>query len=195
MKGSVLRKPLPVFVLSLAAVVPIVSHAQEFKPMIKAGFDFGGDTLVNVTFTNGETDSIKANDGFYFGVGVSILATSEIEAELSLSYKFESITAENGDVDFTRMPLDALVFYRFPSPSIRVGGGLTYHLNPKLSGSGIAGGLNATFDDALGFVLQADYVFPKLFLVGVRYTQLEYEASNGAKAKSNGAGLTFSMRF
>jgi hypothetical protein len=195
MKGSLLRKSLPALALSLAAAVPIVSQAQEFKPMLKAGFDFGGDTLVSVTFTNGETDSLKAHEGFYIGGGLSILATSEIEAELSLSYKFDSISASNGEVEFSRLPLDALVFYRFPSPSIRVGGGLTYHLNPKLSGSGVAGGLNASFDDALGFVLQADYVFPKLFLVGVRYTQLEYEASNGAKAKSNGAGLTFSVRF
>lgn len=169
--------------------------------MLKVGYDFGGETLATVTFTDGSTQSIKANQGFYLGGGASILLTNpkDIEVEVALSYKEDSITAANGEVKFTRIPLDALVFYRFPE-HFRVGGGLTYHLNPKLSTSGVVGNINVNFDDALGWVLQAEYLLPPRssrtpkMTVGARFTMIDYE-TNGATAKSNGVGITFSIGF
>ena len=82
------------------------------------------------------------------------------------------------------------MFYRFPQ--FRVGGGLTYHLSPKLSGSGVVSG-SAKFDDSAGFVLQADYLLQKI-TVGLRYTSLDYKVG-GASVKSNGAGITFGISF
>lgn len=182
--------------LLLAAAVP-AAQAAEVRPMFKGAADFGGDTLITVTFSTGSTESIKANQGLSLGGGVSIANDAgDIETELSLSYKFYTVSASNGDVTFSRWPLDALVFYRLPE--LRVGGGLTYHLNPELSGSGFAGGLNVNFDNALGLLLQADYrVTPKINL-GIRYTSLDYKVRvNGASAtaKSNGVGIVFSASF
>ncbi len=172
MTGSTFRRLLPALILVAAAVIPAASHAVDVRPTLKAGFDFGGDTLVTVVFTDGSTKSINANEGLYFGGGVSILSDSkDIETEVSLSYKFTGINASNGSVDWTRFPLEVLVFYRLPQ--FRVGGGLTYHLSPKLSGSGPAGNINTKFDDSAGFVLQADYLLQKI-TVRLRYTSLEY---------------------
>jgi hypothetical protein len=173
------------------------ARAAEVRPMIKAAADFGGDTLVTVVFTDGSRQSIKANELLSIGGGVSIVNdTGDIETELTLSYKFATVTASNGDVTFSRFPLDALVLYRLPQ--LRLGGGLTYHLGPKLSGSGVASGLNANFDDALGLLLQADYrVTPKINL-GIRYTSLDYKLRVGgasATARSNGVGIVFSASF
>jgi len=84
-----------------------------------------------------------------------------------------------------------LVFYRLPQ--FRVGGGLTYHLSPKLSGSGPAGNINTKFDDSAGFVLQADYLLQKI-TVGLRYTSLEYKLGGGS-VKSDGVGVTFGISF
>jgi len=190
----------------LAAVVSIAAmllgtasaaHATDVRPMIKAAADFGGDTLVTVVFTDGSRASIKANELLSLGAGVSIVnQAGDIEAEVSLSYKFALISASNGDVTFSRWPIDALVFYRLPE--LRLGGGLTYHINPKLSGSGVASGLDASFDDALGLLLQADYrVTPKINL-GIRYTSLDYKLHVGgatATARSNGVGVVFSASF
>jgi len=44
-------------------------------------------------------------------------------------------------------------------PNFRFGGGLTFHLNPTLKGSGQASGLQANYKDAAGLVLQGDYMF------------------------------------
>ncbi len=178
------------------SVLVLPSYAADIRPMIKAGYDFGGETLVTVVFTDGSRDSIKANEGLFFGGGASIVNdTKDMEIELTLSYKFQTITANNGDVDWTRWPLEALVFYRLPQ--VRVGGGLTYHLNPKLSGSGVVGGLDVKFQNALGFVLQADYRLTDRANLGVRYTSLEYTVTGGGAgaAKSNGIGITFSGSF
>jgi len=181
---------------SLAAILAAAgAEGAEVRPFVRGGIDFGGDTLVTVVFVGGETDTIKANEGVYAAGGVSILNEARnMEVEISIGYKFDTITASNGEVDWTLMPVDALVFYRLPQ--WRLGGGLTYHLNPELDGSGVVGGLNLKFDDALGVVLQADYLIRQNMAVGARYTNVKYEPKGGgASAKSGGIGATFSYRF
>ena len=183
-----------------AALAAAPAHAVDVRPMLKAGYDTGGDKLLTVTFTDGSTKSIRANEGLFVGAGASIVNdTKDIEAELSLSAKFTAVSASNGDVTWTTFPLDALVFYRFPN--VRVGGGLTYHINPKISSSGVTlVPSDVQVDNALGYVLQADYRFGEKIGLGLRYTGLEYKlhsASTGASAtkKSNGVGLVFSVSF
>jgi hypothetical protein len=193
MTGNAMLKAVLGLVLMVVAAVPVASLAADVRPVFKAGYDTGGDTIVTAVFTNGSTKSIKANEGIYIGGGASILLDSkDIEIEMTASYKYQSITAGNGDITWTRIPLEGLVFYR--APKFRVGGGLTYHLSPKLSGSGVAGGLNVNVDDALGVVLQGDWLITQKISVGLRYTNLSYKA-NGVKANSDGVGVTFGMRF
>ena len=193
MTGIRALKSFTALAMVIAAAAPLGSQAADVRPVIKGGVDFGGETIATATFSSGSTESIKANEGVYFGGGVSILLDSKaIEIETTLSYKYTSITASNGDITWTRYPLEVLAFYRMPK--FRLGGGLTYHLSPKLKASGAAGSFNVTVDDALGVVLQADYLFTPKFSVGGRYTILEYKA-NGVPAKSDGVGITIGFSF
>jgi hypothetical protein len=188
-------KPLKILAF-LAGTCALGAQAAEIRPLIKAGFDVGGDTMVSVTFTNGDTEKVRANEGFYLGGGAAILDEARnMEYHVTLAYKFALIDAENGDIEWTRIPLEALVFYRFPRA--RVGGGLTYHINPKLEGSGVVGGLDIEFKNALGLVLQADWLITRKIALGGRFTFLEYDAEGAftGSAKSNGVGVTFSMNF
>ena len=185
------------FALATALAAAAPACATDVKPMFKVGADFGGDELVTVTFTSGDTRTIHANDGLFLGGGVSILNDArDLEAEISLSFKFDTISASNGDVTWSRWPLDALLFYRLPS--MRLGGGLTYHINPELKGSGAVGNIFDKFDDALGIILQADYSISERHHIGVRYTSIEYKLNAPGlqgTAKSNGLGLVFSASF
>lgn len=189
----------PFLALALAATLLIAAPARatDVEPMLKVGADFGGDELVTVTFTNGDTRTIHANDGLFLGGGVSILNDErDVEAEISLSFKFDTINASNGEVTWSRWPLDALLFYRLPS--MRVGGGLTYHINPELKGSGVVGNVFDKYDNALGFIVQADYSISERHHIGVRYTGIEYKLNAPGlqgTAKSNGFGLVFSASF
>jgi hypothetical protein len=180
----------------LAAMWALGAQAAEIRPLIKAGFDVGGDTMVSVVFTNGDTEKVRANEGFYLGAGATILDEARnMEYHVTLAYKFALVDADNGDIEWSRIPLEALVFYRFPRA--RVGGGLTYHINPKLEGSGVVGGLDIEFKNALGLVLQADWLITRKIAVGGRFTFLEYDAEGAftGSAKSNGVGVTFSINF
>jgi hypothetical protein len=180
----------------LAATSALGAQAAEIRPLIKAGFDLGGDTMVTVAFINGDTEKVRANEGFYLGGGAAILDQARnMEYHVTLAYKFAVINADNGDIEWTRIPLEALAFYRFARA--RVGGGLTYHINPKLEGSGVVGGLDIEFKNALGVVLQADWLITRNIALGGRFTFVEYDAEGAftGSAKTNGLGVSFSMNF
>jgi hypothetical protein len=180
------------FALAALFVVPAVSGAAEIRPVFVAGYDTGGDKLVTVTFTNGDSESIRANEGLYVGGGISVLNDDKnIEFVGTVNYKYQSVSADNGDVTWTRIPIDTLVFYRMQS--FRFGGGLTFQLSPKLKGSGAASNINTNVDNAVGLLLQADYLLGKVN-IGVRGTLVDFK-SGGATAKGNGVGITFGITF
>lgn len=178
--------------LVVFSAVPAVPRAAEVRPVFVAGYDTGGDKLVTVTFTNGDTQSIRANEGLYVGGGISVLNDDKnIEFVGTVNYKYQAVHADNGDITWTRIPIDTLVFYRMQS--FRVGGGLTFQLSPKLSGSGAAGNINTNVDNAVGLLLQVDYLLGKVN-IGVRGTMVDFK-SGGATAKGNGVGVTFGITF
>ncbi len=175
-----------------ALALPGAAHAVDIRPVLVVGIDTGGDKIVTVTFTNGDTKSIRANEGLFIGGGFSALNDDKtIEFQGTVNYKYASITADNGDVTWTRIPIDALLFYRWEK--FRLGGGVTYHISPSLKGSGAAGNVNVDVDNAVGAIVQGDLVFGKFF-IGGRYTFLSYKA-NGGTAKSDGVGIEVGIRF
>jgi hypothetical protein len=162
------------------------------RPVVVVGYDGGGDQIATVTFTTGKSDSIRANEGLYAGAGVSVLnGAGNIEFLATLSFKYQELRADNGNIRWTRFPLDALLFYRWPS--FRLGGGLTYVIDPTLKGSGVSTGVDAAFDNAVGAVVQGDYLLDG-FALGLRATLLEYKLG-GATFKSSGLGVTFGYTF
>jgi hypothetical protein len=170
------------------------AQASDVHGLFRLGLEFGGDTIKTVDFTDGTTATIKANEGIYLGGGMALVeVVKDVDIELSLAWKFKAIIASNGDVTFTRFPLEALVFYKFDK--VRLGGGATYHLNPKLTVSGAAIGPNVSYDNALGRVLQADYRVTDKLNVGLRYTSIEYKVGNSPAKSGNGAGIMFSGSF
>ncbi len=174
------------------AAAPETSRAAEVRPVLVGGYDTGGAKIAEVPFTSGATDSITANEGLYVGAGVSVLNDDRnIEFLGAVNVKYVGIHASNGNVEWTRVPVDALVFYRMES--FRIGAGVTYVISPRLTGSGLASNINASPDNALGGLVQADYLLGKVAL-GLRYTFLEYK-TGGSTSKSDGVGISFGFTF
>lgn len=175
--------------LSLTMVV-LPSRAAEVRGLAKLGLDFGGDTLVVAQFTSGIDAKIKANEGLYFGGGVSILNdTKKLSLELTAAWKFASIDATNQTFEFTRFPLEALGFYHFSgAEGMRIGGGLSYQLNPKFTADGSLFNGTVDFDNTAGYVVQLDYTRTH-FNYGARYTAAKYEANGVQIATGNGLGI------
>lgn len=181
-------------VLSAVLLFALVDRASaQLQGVVKVGFDYGGDSLVTVRFIDGSTASIDANEGFYLAGGIAwIDDVRSLESHLTIGWKSASINAANGDLDFTRFPLEAMVFYN--TYSFRYGGGLTYHLNPELKVSGAAPDVGRDYDDAVGIILQVDYRATDYLGIGLRYTVLEYSGP-GDDARANGLGLTVTGTF
>lgn len=172
------------------------AEARNIRGVLNLGLDFGGDTLVDGSFVGGDTFDIKAGELLYFSGGIIFMPDSiesNFETHLTIGWKFDSVNADNGDIDFNRFPLELLYFYKVNN--WRLGGGLTYHLNPKLKGSGVASGINANFDDALGFVIQSHYSLDETFSIGVRYTIIDYEGEGLKTIDANSFGLTLGYSF
>ncbi len=169
------------------------AQAVEWRGVVKAGYDFGGDTLQTVRFADGTTESIKANDGFYFGGGIALVpAASNFETQLTLAWKYTGVTANNGEISFTRYPLEALAFYNWDF--FRVGGGLTYHINPKLKRSGVVSGGGVDFNSRVGAIVQADYRVTENVTAGIRYTYITY-TGDGRDIHGDGFGVAISGSF
>src|SRR5262245_11094772 len=189
------------------ALVAAPSYAVGVNPTFKIGYDFGGDTLIEVQSSSGATRKLKAGQGLFLGAGASILSDAkDLEGEVTLSYKYANITAQNGDINWSVLPLDGLIFYRMPN--FRIGGGLTFHTNPTLKGSGAATGLQANYKDAAGLVLQADYIFGERIKLGMRFTGIKYKAETVSPAsglagtptpptnpKADSLGVVFTVSF
>jgi hypothetical protein len=170
------------------------AHAADVGPMFKVGWDTGRTVFLKVPFADGPSQQIRVNDGLYAGGGISVVNDDRsLEGELSVSYKAKLVTGENGQVDWNRIPIDALAFYR--TTNYRFGGGLTYHTFVRLRGTGDAQ-MFVEFENALGFVGQIDMLFGERGSVGLRFLKLEYKAKGfDYKAKSDGIGITASMSF
>ena len=183
--------------IPLAAVLALSAtsaRAWDVGPMFKFGWDTGRNILLQVPFSTGPSQQIRVNEGLYGGAGIAVINDSRtLEGELSVSYKAKLVTGDDGQVDWNRIPIDLLGFYR--TQNFRFGGGLTYHTFVRLRGTGNAQ-MFQEFENALGAIAQIDMLFGERGSIGVRFISLEYKAKGiDYKANSNGIGVTASISF
>ena len=174
------------------------ANASDTKFGIQGGYASGGDTLATVNFTDGSSESLKSGSGISIGAFTIIpISDNGVAIKLAANYLHDSVTATNGEVTFTRLPLDALVLKQMNK--WQVAAGLTYHLNP-LYESTFDSGSKVDADNALGLLLEANYqVYSNDSLalnIGASYTNIEYSFV-GVTKKYDGsnfaitAGLSF----
>ena len=145
--------------------------------VLTGGIGTGGDELAEVEYDHGDDGEVRAGGLVLLGVGIDHQFGNNWEVQATVNYLFDGADADNGDVFFSRWPLDLLAFYR--NGNHRFGGGLTYHLNPEFEVDlDYVPERTIDFDDALGFVLEYDYFIMPQLSVGVRGTLIDYEASD-----------------
>lgn len=167
----------------------------QYRGIVALGLTFGGDTFTKVKFDNGDNDNIKAGELALFTGGL-IYEQDNWQIQGTISYYTDTASGENGDVCFTRIPLEILGFWK--QDNFRLGAGLTHHLSPEFEIDIDNSADNGTveFDDATGLVVQGDYFFSSQFGVGLRYTSVEYENDfSSEKIDGDSVGLIFSYIF
>lgn len=142
--------------------------------IIELGIHFGGDELIYEQYGNGDKDTMKAGELFSFDFGRLYQLSPSWETQLTFGIKSDAIFDQEVEVSWVRYPLNGLLFYRMAKA--RVGLGATYHFSPQLQGSGDASNIGEKYHDALGGLLEIDFVRSKKFLWGIRFTFIEYES-------------------
>jgi len=161
------------FVL-LGAFLLLVSQSAraELDFLGQIGLHGGGDDVVTALFTDGSSEEIKAGEFLAIDLGIA-WDMGIMEGRITGGWKYDTITAENGDLDFSRYTAQGLLL--FAAGDWRFGGGVAYHFAIELDGSGVASGADAEYDDALGYVAEIDYYFSEKVYVGVQYLDIEYD--------------------
>lgn len=174
-----MKKTIALVALSLAVSLPAFAAKNKDKgfAFVGAGLTGGGKTLPTVDNSDGTSSSMKSGGlvalyGGYeyrFGFGLTVQG--------NIGYHYHKKTAAGGDLAFKRYPLEMLVYYDL-AERFRMGGGLRYVMNPRLSGDGTPAARDVRFDNAPGVVLEAEYFYVPSASVKVRAVTERYKVQD-----------------
>ena len=204
MIGKLLQSGLAALLVLATDSVFAQAPQQNFRFGLQFGLTGGGDTLATAQFTNGKSENIKAGGLVHLAAGV-VWTPADIPfgGHLMFGYHVDNITADNGDLRFSRYPIEVLALYT-GAGRLRLGAGVRYVNSPKLKVS-IDGrpGTNVDYDNTVGAIAEIGYQFsPKLWLA-VRGTFEDYKAASvngnnvvaGGTSSGNSVGIYFGAAF
>ncbi len=163
---------------------------------------FGGDELIEVEVENDffgdENEDIKAGESAAFALGGAYqFYDVPLQLQATIGYHTDGIFADNGDVDFSRKPLELLAFYSVNKH--RFGAGITHHFDPEFEVDfDFQRPYGVDFKDATGFVLQYDYRVASFLALGARLVNIDYEPENrfrGPDVEGDHVGLLITFLF
>lgn len=175
----------------------------HFGFSVAGAFEFGGDSLATVYYTDGSSSDLHAGQGLLVSIGGHLQPNKRSPWDLMLTagYKFDRAGGSNGDLSFDHIPVELIGSYQWNN-GIRVGAGPVYHTNVELKGSGDLSGQPALkYNNAFGGEAQLGWKF-----VALTYTFISYQPSdsiidvNGQlyqtlKIKGDNFGIRFFYNF
>lgn len=163
--------------------------------VLTGGVTYGGDTLETANYTNGDSVDIKAGGLIQLGAGLLLkMPDDPIALQLTANYQWDGVKAKNGDATFSRVPLEATLFYTGVD-RWRFGVGARYVTSPHLHGLEDAGGQNIDFKSTTGALIDVGYRITPGFWVEGRYVFERYTPENTyyttytQKINANHAGI------
>jgi len=187
---------LLIMVAATTFSLPARATTFELGGALGADFNAGADALLVLHYSDGTSQDIKAGNGLLAAGGGGIMFFDQqphrLETQLTVGLKYSSMKpTNNASLNFIRVPIELLAFYRNEDWHLRVGGGGAWYVSNSLSGGGALNG-DAKFGPALGAIAQADFIWGA-FAVGLRYTLLQLRADGADRsANANSLGLNLS---
>jgi hypothetical protein len=193
---------LAIAALALGFVCTV--HAAEperaVRPLVGAGLTFGGATLYTVQYNDGTSSNIHAGGLVDVYAGVEFRIAEAFSLQATVGYHVDDRGARNGSLRFERFPIELLGHYRI-DPHWRAGGGVRFVQSPRVTGSGVLGGNDVSFDSTTGGVVEGEYLIlpaSRRVQVGVklRYVAERYQLQGGGPSISgNHVGVMGSVYF
>ncbi len=77
------------------------------KFLIEVRVEYGGDEILQVFFTNGEDQTMRAGQGGFIALGgeLQFANVRQLMLGASLGFKFNTTAADNANIRLTRLPL------------------------------------------------------------------------------------------
>lgn len=181
--------------IALAVATLGSAHAQQapaqknVRFFLGGGLTFGGDKLATASYTNGGEIDIHAGGMVALNGGIDFLVTPHFSMQANVGYHVDNASARNGDVRFQRVPMELLAYFH-PAPKWRLGGGVRYVSNAKLSSSGAADIGDFSFKNTVSGVIEGEYLMTSHVGFKIRLVSEEYEEKfSGAKVDGDHVGF------
>jgi|GEM_PF-1465638 len=179
--------------IMLAPTVAIAetSHSGLFMgPTLQVRGGGGGAELETITYTNGDTQTIRGGNGLELAAGWHIqpYRNSPFDLRAQVGYKYYGTRADNADIYMDRFTWELIPSVQFGA-GFWGGVGLLMHTNIKLHNDGFLP--DAKFKNALGADFQLGWRWLALTYTNMKY---EYEGT-GQKFSANSLGLQFTYSF
>lgn len=182
----------------------VVVQPRPIKFVVGVGFTGGGDRLATARYRSYdywyggydyEDRSVRAGQLLQINAGVEWRVAPALTMQATIGYHTDSVNARNGDIDFTRYPLELLMHYQF-APQWRAGGGLRYTLNPRLDFSGVVNDPDVRFKRSIGPVVEVEYLPIRWLGIKLRGVIERYKPRDGGEsANGNHFGLFANFYF
>lgn len=177
-----------------AQVVTAPAAQGPARFLVGMGVSAGGDELASAHYTNGDDVNIHAGGVVYFSAGVDYRIAPQFSLQGTVNYHVDRANARNGDIKFERFPIELIGYYH-PNPAWRIGGGVRYTTSPKLSGSGVASGMDVSFDNTTSAVIEAEYFLGPKLGVKLRYVNETFKSRGYGDVDGSHVGLSANYYF
>ncbi len=183
----------------LFAVLLYPSAAFAVGKFLSLGFAGGGTDLASRTGYAGH--DLNAGSGWYFSGGILLPVSDTVphafEAQLGIGYFFTDSGKDDNIVSFSRVPLEAIYYYRNTENRFRFGWGAIYHFENRIRGKGVHSAAGADVDPALGWTLSAQkFLRPQseqaAVVFGVRYNSIRYKSPRFS-SPADGSAFLFTV--
>lgn len=183
----------------VALVLGSAAHAQvgdrPFKFVAGVGVTGGGDKVASVTYTDGTTQTIKGGGLVMFFAGGEFRLGTLVTLQTTIGYHVDGSYASNGDLEFTRTPIDVIAYVPV-NDNLRFGLGAHFVNSASLKGTGPAGYIDQKFDASVGLVAEGEYRFTSWFGLKLRGVSQKYtETVTRTRFSGNHVGLLGSFYF
>jgi hypothetical protein len=161
--------------------------ASPVRFLIKTTFEFGGDDVAEVYFTNGEKQSVKAGQGVSIAVGgeFQIPSVEKLLFHATVGYKYVTTQADNAHIRLTRVPVQVTANW-MATKKLRFGAGVVTHQAIRFKADGI--GQDISFDGATGPTFEVAYSG-----IGLTYTAMTYKDQDKNTYSANAIGVSLTL--
>jgi hypothetical protein len=192
-----LKKTALAIVAATSALTCASSWAGEWSPFLGGGLTVGGDKITQAQYTNGDTQNLHAGGLLDLRAGLDFrMVGTDISLQGVVAYHTDRSNANNGSVDFSRMPLEFLVQWH-ANEKWAFGGGVRKAIGVRYNGSdagtqfGQQIGGDQKFKSSVGWILEGEYAIIPSVGLKVRYVKEDYTSKsvNGPKFDGSHFGV------